>query len=254
MKKNLIALLLAMAMICSLAACGGNKPAEDESDAPAVEENLPATPEVEPEAEDIVTELPEVDPGVDTPAAPSEEPEATPSMPTVDPESTMQTPEVKPEENTPEVKPEENTPSVAPEQSAPSAGSVDLNAFYEGVAMAQGEDNWPFMMLAEGELLDGFFPGLTGIATKQCYAYLPAMSAVAAEFVLVEVENASDIEAVKAIMQARIDAQVAGGAWYPETIEGWKANSRIVTNGNHIVMAVFSDVDAFVSEFNGLFA
>jgi hypothetical protein len=143
---------------------------------------------------------------------------------------------------------------VAPEQSAPAAGSVDLNAFYETFALAQGEDNWPFMMLAEGEMLDGFFPGLTGIATKQCYAYLPAMSAVAAEFVLVEVENASDIEAVKAIMQARIDAQVAGGAWYPETIEGWKTNSRIVTNGNHIVMAVFSDVDAFVSEFNGLFA
>ena len=248
MKKNLTALLLALAMTLSLAACGGNQPAEDETDAPAVEENLPAV-EPEVEVDNVVTELPEVDPEADTPAAPSEEPEAMPSMPTVDPESTMQTPEV-----TPEVKPEENTPSVAPEQSAPAAGSVDLNAFYETFALAQGEDNWPFMMLAEGEMLDAFFPGLTGIATKQCYAYLPAMSAVAAEFVLVEVENASDIEAVKAIMQARIDAQVAGGAWYPETIEGWKTNSRIVTNGNHIVMAVFSDVDAFVSEFNGLFA
>ena len=225
MKKNLIALLLAMAMVCSLAACGGNKPAE-ETDAPAVEETLP-------EAEDVVTELPEVDPGVDTPAAPVEDPAVTPSMPTVEPEV--------------------ETPSVTPEQSAPSAGSVDLNALYESFALAQGEDNWPFMMLAEGEMLDAFFPGLTGIATKQCYAYLPAMSAVAAEFVLVEVENASDIEAVKAIMQARIDAQVDGGAWYPETIEGWKTNSRIVTNGNCIVMAVFSDVDAFVAEFNGLF-
>ena len=57
MKKNLIALLLAMAMVCSLAACGGNQPAEEETDAPAVEETLP-------EAEDVVTELPEVDPGV----------------------------------------------------------------------------------------------------------------------------------------------------------------------------------------------
>jgi hypothetical protein len=253
MKKNLTALLLALAMTLSLAACGGNQPAEDETDAPAVEENLPAV-EPEVEVDNVVTELPEVDPEADTPASSTDEPEAMPSMPTVDPESTMQTPEVETPEVTPEVKPEENTPSVAPEQSAPAADSVDLNAFYETFALAQGEDNWPFMMLAEGEMLDGFFPGLTGIATKQCYAYLPAMSAVAAEFVLVEVENASDIEAVKAIMQARIDAQVAGGAWYPETIEGWKTNSRIVTNGNHIVMAVFSDVDAFVSEFNGLFA
>ena len=52
---------------------GGNTPAEDETDAPAVEENQPAVePEVEVEGEDVVTELPEVDPGVDTPAAPAE--------------------------------------------------------------------------------------------------------------------------------------------------------------------------------------
>ena len=247
MKKNLTALLLALAMTFSLAACGGNTPAEDETDAPVVEENQPAVePEVEVEGEDVVTELPEADPEADTPAAPAEDPEVAPSMPTVNPDAPVEnTPEAKPE--TPEVKPEENTPS------APAADSVDLNAFYEGVAAAQGE-NWPFMMLAEGEMLDGFFPGLTAIATKQCYAYLPAMSAVAAEFVLVEVENASDIEAVKAILQARIDTQVDGGAWYPETIEGWKTNSRIVTNGNCIMLAVFSDVDAIVSEFNGLFA
>jgi hypothetical protein len=130
---------------------------------------------------------------------------------------------------------------------------VDLNAFYESVANSYGE-NWPFMMLAEGEMLDGFFPGLSAIATKQCYAYLPAMSAVAAEVVLVEVENASDVEAVKTILQARIDAQVDGGAWYPETIEGWKANSRIVVNGNCIMMAMYSEVDAVVDSFNGLFA
>ena len=247
MKKNLTALLLALAMTFSLAACGGNTPAEDETDAPAVEENQPAVePEVEVEGEDVVTELPEADPEADTPAAPAEDPEVAPSMPTVNPDAPVEnTPEAKPE--TPEVKPEENTPS------APAADSVDLNAFYESVASAQGE-NWPFMMLAEGEMLDGFFPGLTAIATKQCYAYLPAMSAVAAEFVLVEVENASDVEAVKAILQARIDTQVDGGAWYPETIEGWKTNSRIVTNGNCIMLAVFSDVDAIVSEFNGLFA
>ena len=230
MTKRLIALLLAMCLMLSLAACG-SKNEETTTDEPAVEEEAPL-----PEEEDVVIESEVVDPEADVPAAPEEEQEPAVEMPSVDAEV-----EVKPEE----------TPVVTPEVEAPAAGSVDLNAFYEAFALAQGEDNWPFMMLAEGEMLDGFFPGLTGIATKQCYAYLPAMSAVAAEFVLVEVENASDIEAVKAIMQARIDAQVAGGAWYPETIEGWKTNSRIVTNGNHIVMAVFSDVDAFVSEFNG---
>lgn len=244
MKKNLIALLLAASMILALAACGSKEPAEEETDAPATEEIAPEVePEVETEGEDVVTELPEVDPEENTPAAPAEDPEVAPSMPTVNPDT--------PVENTPEVKPEENTPSETP--SAPAAGSVDLNAFYESIAASQGE-NWPFMMLAEGEMLDGFFPGLSAIATKQCYAYLPAMSAVAAEVVLVEVENASDVEEVKAILQARIDAQVAGGAWYPETIEGWEKNSRIVTNGNCVMLAVYSDVEALVSGFNGLFA
>ena len=241
MKKNLIALLLALSMTLALTACGSKAPAEEEiADAPATEE-------VAPETEDTVTELPEVDPGVDTPAASEEDPNAEPSMPTVTPESTPEVkPETKPEETTPA-----ETPSVTP--SVPAGDSVDLNAFYEKVATAQGE-NWPFMMLAEGEMLDGFFPGLSGIATKQCYAYLPAMSAVAAEVVLVEVENASDVEAVKTILQARIDAQVDGGAWYPETIEGWKNNSRIIVNGNCIMMAVYSDVEILVSGFNGLFA
>ena len=58
---------------------------------------------------------------------------------------------------------------------------------------------------------------------------------------------------VKAIFQARIDAQVDGGAWYPETIEGWKNNSRIVVNGNCVMMIAYSECDAVVEAFNGLF-
>lgn len=242
MKKNLIALLLAASMILSLAACGGKEPAEET--APEVE-----TEETAPETE---------------PAPETEAPDAEPETEETAPEAEENTPEVKPEEKpeqpAPEAKPEEKPEQPAPETkpeaeapSAPAAGSVDLNAFYADIAAAQGE-NWPFMMPAEGEMLDAFFAGLSGIATKQCYAYLPAMSAVAAEVVLVEVENASDVDAVKAILQARIDAQVAGGAWYPETIEGWEKNSRIVTNGNFIMLAVYSDVDAIVSGFNALFA
>ena len=250
MKKNLTALLLAASMILTLAACGSKEPAEEDPNIPATEETSPEMePEVETEGEDVVTELPEADPEADTPAAPQENPEAEPSMPTVNPGAPVENTPAVP--GTPEGKPEENTPSETP--AAPSAGSVDLNAFYESVAASQGE-NWPFMMLAEGEMLDGFFPGLSAIATKQCYAYLPAMSAVAAEVVLVEVENASDVEEVKEILQARIDAQVAGGAWYPETIEGWEKNSRIVTNGNCVMLAVYSDVETLVSGFNDLFA
>ena len=136
--------------------------------------------------------------------------------------------------------------------------SADLNAFYEETMTAimeeKGQENVPMMMALEGEMLDGFYPGLSEVATKQCVAYAPAMSAVAAEFVLVEVENAEDVEKVQEILQARIDAQIAGGAWYPETIEGWENNSRLAVVGNSLMRVVMEDADAIVESFEALFA
>ena len=136
--------------------------------------------------------------------------------------------------------------------------SADLTAFYEetvaGIIEEKGEEGFPMMMPLEGEMLDGFYPGLSEIATKQCVAYAPAMSAVAAEFVLVEVENAEDVEKVQEFLQARIDAQIAGGAWYPETIEGWEKNSQLAVNGNSLMLVVWEDSEAIVESFNGLFA
>ncbi|MBQ5787489.1 MAG: DUF4358 domain-containing protein [Oscillospiraceae bacterium] len=136
--------------------------------------------------------------------------------------------------------------------------SADLNAFYEetvnGIIEKNGEDGFPMMMPLEGEMLDAFYPGLSEIATKQCVAYSPAMSAVAAEFVLVEVENAEDVEKAQAILQSRIDTQIDGGAWYPETIEGWKNNSQLAVNGNSLMLVVWEDSESIVESFNGLFA
>ena len=108
-------------------------------------------------------------------------------------------------------------------------------------------------MAEANEMIEMYFPGLTAIENKQLHIYMPGMSAVAYEVVLIEVVNESDVEAVKAILQARIDAQAEGGAWYPEVVEGWINNSRIVSNGNYIMMAVGTDCDAFVDGFNALF-
>ena len=136
--------------------------------------------------------------------------------------------------------------------------SADLNAFYEetvtSIVEEKGQDGFPMMMPLEGEMLDAFYPGLSEIAMKQCLINTPAMSAVAVEFALVEVENAEDVEKVQAILQNRIDTQVAGGAWYPETIEGWENNSRLAVNGNSLMMVVYEDADAVVESFNALFA
>ena len=102
-------------------------------------------------------------------------------------------------------------------------------------------------------MLEMYYPGLSTIETNQLHVYIPMMSAVAYEVVLIEVANEADVDAVKAILQDRIDAQVAGGAWYPETIEQWEQFSRIVSNGCYIMLAVGTDCDAFVEAFNAQF-
>lgn len=151
------------------------------------------------------------------------------------------------------------SPSGNPSESAP-AGDVDLRAFYESLLVTDPEspDYFNPDTPVEGEALAAAYPGLEDIATKQLVIYQPMMSAVACEIALVEVENAASVQKVKDIFQARIDAQVGtddapGGAWYPETIEGWKNNSRIVSNGNYVMLIVWEKADQFVEQFNALF-
>ena len=116
------------------------------------------------------------------------------------------------------------------------------------------------MMQMDGEALEAFYPGLSAVKTKQCAAYTAMISAAVGEIALVEVENAADVQTVKDIFQARIDYQVGddqnpGGAWYPASIEGWKNGSRIVSNGNYIMLVALSEgADTVVNSFNALFA
>ena len=229
MNRKLIAMLLTLVLVLGLTACGKKEEA----------------PAEKPEAE---TEVEVADPDVGVPAEPTEEPETAPEMPAVDPEAT-----VTPEENEPVEKPEENKPVETP-AAPPAGGSVDLNAFYTSLVDTYGENFPANMNLCEmQEMLDSFYPELSNIGTKQMMIYQPMMGAVVCEIALVEVENAADVDAVKAIFQSRIDAQVEGGAWYPESIEGWKSNSRIAVNGNFIMMIAYSECDAVVEAFNGLF-
>lgn len=153
----------------------------------------------------------------------------------------------------------------APEggEDAPSEAQkeIDLAAFYETL---RAESIWPELMsLTEDEtmteLLDSYYPGLSEIPTKQCGVYIAAISAAVGEIALVEVENAEDVQAVEDIFQGRIDYQVGddenpGGAWYPETIEGWKTKSQIVSYGNYVMLAVGDAADAAVESFEALFA
>ena len=236
MKKNLLALLLAMMLLLSLTACGKKEEAPVE------------TPDVE--TEEVAPEV--ADPDVGVPAEPTEEPDTPAVMPEVEvAPGEVEIPAVKPEEKpVPEQKPEE-----APAEKPAAGQSVDLNAFYTSLVDTYGENFPANMDLCEmPEMLDGFFPGLSDIGTNQMMIYQPMMGAVVCEIALIEVADAANVDAVKNILQARIDAQVEGGAWYPESIEGWKNSSRIAVNGNYVMMIAYSECDAVVDAFNALFA
>ena len=116
-----------------------------------------------------------------------------------------------------------------------------------------------FLELADAALLDGLYPGLSAIGTKQRLVYITQMSMNNGEFGLVEVKNSADVSRVKAIFQARVDrmsgadGQGKPGAWYPGPTEQWLNNARVVSNGNFVMMVVHENCDQIVSEFNALF-
>lgn len=144
---------------------------------------------------------------------------------------------------------EENNDAQPEDVAAP-----DLTKYYEDFMGSLGEDNTPMMMPADPDTLAAFYAGLSDIATKQCIVQLAAMSAVAFEFALVECENEADVEAVKAILEARKAYQVEGGAFYPETRETWE-KAEIVVQGNVVALILAGEQTAdAVAAFNGLFA
>ena len=252
MKNDLIALLLACSMALSLAACGAKETAPEAPAASSTVESV-EIPDTSAEVEEPASSEEETpaEPGAEGPSAPVVE-EQNPAVQAPQPETPAE-PVVDPAPQVP-VEPEQSV-----EAPAESSSGVDLAAFYEALA-ANGGENWPSMMGAsDAETLAAFYPGIEAVATKQAAMYMPMISAVAAEFMLVEVENEADVQTVKDILQERINYQVGddtnpGGAWYPETIENWKTNARIVSNGRYVMLAVYPEnVDGIVEQFNGLF-
>lgn len=111
---------------------------------------------------------------------------------------------------------------------------VSLESLYAGMAEACGWEEG-YMAELEGELLEGYYPGLSEIPAKQLVARVPAMSSDVNEVVLIQCETEEDAEKAAAIFQARVDAQAEGGAWYPESLEAWK-NAKALQNGTYAAM------------------
>ena len=138
--------------------------------------------------------------------------------------------------------------SGSPDQDAP-----DLNRYFEDFMSGLGEENAPAMMGLEGQYLEAAYPGLSAYQTKQCVVKAAAISSVPFEFALVELEKEADAKAVAKIFQARVDSQIAGGAFYPSTIEGWQ-KAAVITQGNvAALICANTEQDAAVEAFNALF-
>lgn len=134
--------------------------------------------------------------------------------------------------------------------STPSTDKVDLADFYATVTSSY---EMPGMTLADSQLMDQYFPGLSGVATEQSQVYVNMMSMNMGEMALVQVKDSKDVDTVKAIFQAHIDSMIEGGAWYPEPTRIWTDESRVVSNGNYVMMVVGENCDSIVKDFNALF-
>ncbi len=130
----------------------------------------------------------------------------------------------------------------------------DLNQYYEDFMATLGADNTPAMMDLEGEFLEAYYPGLGEYGAKQSVLKAAAITSVPYEFALVELEKESDAKAVADLFQARIDSQVQGGAFYPETIESWK-KAQVLTKGRVVALiSAGGEQEAAVSAFEKLFS
>ena len=146
-------------------------------------------------------------------------------------------------------KPAAEKPEQKPEKPADntSSDSVDLQAFYDDMTSTY---EFQALQAFSGEILDSYYAGMSDVDTKQCLIMGTMLSMNNGEFCLVEVANSSDVETVKAILQSRVDYMAESGAWYPGPTELWTNSSRVVSNGNYVMMVVHENCDDIVDAFN----
>lgn len=133
------------------------------------------------------------------------------------------------------------------------AAEVDLTAFYNGLAEQYGWDG--NMMDLDSDMLELYYPGLGALSTKQLLAKAPVMSYAVNEYVFLQCETQQDAAAAADILQSRIDSQSGGDAFYPETIDQWKA-AKVLTNGTYAALIASGEhqseiEDAWNAQFSG---
>ena len=129
--------------------------------------------------------------------------------------------------------------------------TVDLKQVAEDAIATLGDEVTLFPV-EDADELEGLYPGLAAVETKQIVAYQPPVSGFGCELVMVEVASAADAETVRGILQQRVDS-MANDTTYPENTPAWKNNSAVTVNGNYVVMGVLPEgvtlPAAFKAEF-----
>lgn len=157
--------------------------------------------------------------------------------------------EQKPEEGGPADGSDSSSGSSSGDTSTP-AGNVDLSAFASDI---MGQYEFGMLQLLDADLMEQLYPGMGAVSAEQKLIYGTLMTMNNGEFGLVQVKDSKDVDTVKSIFQTRIDGMINGGAWYPEPTQIWTENSRVVSNGNYVMMVVHENCDAIVDAFNALF-
>ena len=157
--------------------------------------------------------------------------------------------EQKPEEGGPADGSDSSSGSSSGDTSTP-AGNVDLSAFASDI---MGQYEFGMFQLLDADLMEQLYPGMGAVSAEQKLIYGTLMTMNNGEFGLVQVKDSKDVDTVKSIFQTRIDGMINGGAWYPEPTRIWTENSRVVSNGNYVMMVVHENCDAIVDAFNALF-
>ena len=157
--------------------------------------------------------------------------------------------EQKPEEGGPADGSDSSSGSSSGDTSTP-AGNVDLSAFASDI---MGQYEFGMLQLLDADLMEQLYPGMGAVSAEQKLIYGTLMTMNNGEFGLVQVKDSKDVDTVKSIFQTRIDGMINGGAWYPEPTRIWTENSRVVSNGNYVMMVVHENCDAIVDAFNALF-
>ena len=102
-------------------------------------------------------------------------------------------------------------------------------------------------------MLDTYYPGLSRLNTKQLIAVAPMMSAVVNEMVFLEAESEAEAMEAESILQRRLEDQINGGAWYPESIAAWE-KGEVIREGTFVALIASNERQEEVAErFRALF-